>query len=98
MWDWLISALEKVVNSIWLIGQDVFCWALDGLLSVAQSALATIPLPDSAFQFGAQLGNLPSEMLDMFAKLGLGYCLALVVGALAVRLVLQLIPFVRLGS
>ena len=47
---------------------------------------------------GSWWSGLPSEILNMLGLIGFGQAMGIIGAAIAVRLVLQLIPFVRLGS
>ena len=43
-------------------------------------------------------GGLPGEILNIMSLLGVGTCVSIIAAAIGIRLVLQLIPFTRLGS
>ncbi|MOA59084.1 hypothetical protein D3C78_1836160 [compost metagenome] len=43
-------------------------------------------------------GAIPAEVLNVLGLLGAGEAVAIIISAIGVRMLLQLIPFTRLGS
>lgn len=107
MFDWLKQKLTDLAQFIQDLHyaaftalvdmlKDLVCWALDGLLSLAISAIESLDL--SALDGFNGWGSLPSEMINILMLMGLHQAIGIVLAAGAIRLILQLIPFVRLGS
>jgi hypothetical protein len=94
---WIGELFVKVFTSLWDMVTDAFTWVFDSALGVVVSAIAAIPL-GSIPSLADYWGSLPSEMLNMIGLLGIDYGMGIIATALGVRLALQLIPFVRLGS
>lgn len=94
--DWLLGLVKKVFEAVWDFVQDGICWAFDKLLSAAVSLVGGVDT-SGVSQVGAW-GTLPSEILNILGLLGFGQCMGIIAAAIAIRLGLQLIPFVRLGS
>lgn len=95
--NWVLQLVTAIFTDLWEMARDAFSWLFDQVLDIAIMALGAIDL--SGVQ-GISPGwsGLPGELLNVAGLLGLGQCLALIVSAALVRMALQLIPFVRLGS
>jgi len=102
--DWLYSGiiallqkLESLALTIFDLLKDFFYFIVDSLLSFAISILNTftIPLNWNPSQY---INALPPEVTNMLGLIGLGECFTIITTAILIRLGLQLIPFVRLGS
>lgn len=95
--QWFADLFIAIFKSLWHISTDVFCWILEGVLNIAVSAANSF----DAGSIDSALGNfndLPAEMLNILGLLGFGSAMGIISTALIIRLGLQLIPFVRLGS
>jgi hypothetical protein len=94
---WIGQLFVKCWVAMWDIARDLFCWPFEQAMKIVLSALQGLDL--SALEsYAAQAGNLPSEILNILGLLGAGTCIAIIVAAIGIRLILQLIPFTRLGS
>lgn len=96
---WLFALVMAVINTIIAMLQDLICWCVDQLLSAVVYILGLLDfgtLDDGAYS--AALNGLPADIWNVFWLLGLPYCMGIILTALMIRLVMQLIPFVRLGS
>lgn len=94
---WIVDAIKGVFVDVWEIIKDAFVWVLDQLLDLAISATAALDL-SAIPALGPAINSLPPLALQVLGAVGLSQCLAIIVTALGIRLVMQLIPFVRLGS
>jgi len=94
--EWLLGLVKKVFTSVWDFFMDGVCWVFDKALSAAVSLIGGVDT-NGVSQVGAW-GTLPGEILNILGLLGFGQCMAIIAAAIAIRLGLQLIPFVRLGS
>lgn len=95
--EWIGKLAVAVFEALWDILRDAVCWPFEQLLDVVVSALAevdTSSIDSSAFVWN----GLPGEIINILGLLGVGQASAIVVSAIGIRLVLQLIPFTRLGS
>lgn len=94
---WLGQLYVAVFEAAWDFVRDAACWPFDQLMDIVVSAIQAIDMNGLSSQVGAW-GSLPSEIVNILGLLGIGTASAIIVAAIGVRLVLQLIPFVRLGS
>lgn len=96
MLKWIGELFKDVFKAGWDVLKDIFAWFVEQILDVVISAISAIDLGDLESVKG--WGELPSEILNVLGLLGIGAASGVIVSAIGIRLVLQLIPFVRLGS
>ena len=94
---WFGSLAVAAFAALYAMGKDVISWLFEQVCKVAVSALSALDL--SALTQAAQsAGTLPASILNILGLLGVGTAITIISAAILVRLMLQLIPFVRLGS
>jgi len=94
---WIGNLFKAVFDAGWDFIRDAACWPFDQVMEIVVSAVSAIDMSGIAGQVGAW-GSLPGELLNILGLLGIGTAASIIVAAIGIRLVLQLIPFVRLGS
>lgn len=94
---WIGDLFAASLVAVYAVFKDGFTWVFDSLLGVAVSALSAVDVSSIA-QYTSGARNLPAEILNVLALLGVGEACAIIAAALLIRMTLQLIPFVRLGS
>lgn len=94
--DWLLGLVKALITAVWDFCMDGVCWLFDTVLGFVVAMIGGIDT-SGVSQVG-QWGTLPSEILNILGLLGFGDCMAIIAAAITIRLGLQLIPFVRLGS
>lgn len=94
---WFGRLFVAVFKAAWDMVTDVVCWALEGLLSVAVTLVSSLDLGGITASLSGW-GSIPGEVLNVLGLLGAGQAATIIVSAIGIRLVLQLIPFTRLGS
>ena len=95
--SWLLAVVGNMFKALWLVVTDLFCWGFEAALSVVTAALASLDLSGLTGHMQA-FGEIPADVVNILSLLGVGQAIGIVVSALVIRFVLQLIPFVRLGS
>jgi hypothetical protein len=97
---WFGALATAVFAALWLFGTDLVCWFLEGIFRVVQTVLNGLPGPDafSALNPAQYLSGAPAELVNMVGLMRVGEGLAIILAAIAIKLVLQVIPFTRLGS
>src|SRR4030065_2530021 len=70
-------------------------WIFDGLLSIVDVALSTLPIPQALqdWSFANIFNGLPADLLSVLGYIGIPEVLAILSGAFLLRLTLRLIPF-----
>ena len=94
--SWLYDLVIEVIYAFLDMLGDLASWLFEGMLDIAMSALSQLDL--SGLQGVAAWGDLPSEIINVLGLLGVGEAGAIIVSAIGIRLLLQLVPFTRLGS
>lgn len=94
--NWLFSVVAELVDAIFTVIKNAFIWAWDGVLGVIVGAVNSLSFSiPSVASYWAQV---PADVINVLSLVGFGEAMAIVASAIVVRLGLQLIPFVRLGS
>lgn len=95
--QWFADIFVAIFVALWDLVKDAFAWVADQLLGIVQSAISAIDV--SAFAgFATVWGTAPAEFMNILSLLGVGTATTIILTAIGIRLALQLIPFVRLGS
>lgn len=95
---WIGNLAVKVFEAVWDLLRDVPAWGFDQVLDVALLVLNAVDLSAVTGLAASSFGSIPAHVLEVAAAVGVGPSLAIIGAALVVRMALQLIPFVRLGS
>lgn len=94
---WLGQLAVVAFAALWHLVTDLVCWVFDGLLGIAVGALGAFNFDAFAAWVGTWAG-LPAGVIEVLQAIGLSTALGLVITAIGIRLLMQLIPFTRLGS
>ncbi|MEQ6471192.1 DUF2523 family protein [Comamonas sp. wu1-DMT] len=100
--DWLGKIFLEVFSALWDMITDAFVWLLEGVFKLAAGLLDGVA---DGFGF-AELKNtflnvwnqIPPEVISMMQVIGVPSAFSIVVLGILIRISMQLIPFVRLGS
>lgn len=95
---WIGSLFLAVFLALWDVVKDAFSWLFEQVLSVAVSAISAIDVSALTTSAAGGWGGIPSEIMNILILIGVGTAIKIIASAIAVRMALQLIPFVRLGS
>lgn len=95
---WIATLTTALVAAFWLLGTDLGAWLFEQVLDIVIAALNTLDFDADLFNPSNYISVLPQEIGNMLALLRLGECFAIIAGAVVLRLLLQLVPFTRLGS
>ena len=95
--QWFSDLFVAIFKALWDFIRDAVCWPFEQIMDIVISAVQALPLDNLATQSTAW-GSLPGEVLNVLGLLGVGTAVTIISAAIGVRLVLQLIPFTRLGS
>jgi hypothetical protein len=97
---WIAALVVAIFAATWLLGTDLGCWMVEGLLKLTQTALQALPGTDAfqALNPAQYISGMTPEMVNMIGLIRVGESLAIILAAIGIKLVLQVIPFTRLGS
>jgi len=103
--DWIIDLFNKLLVFLYqcllsLIEmlKDVVIWALTGCLEAAKLLLKGALSMLEPVDMSQYLSDIPSGVAWTLGQIGIPQCLGIILTAIVIRLILQLIPFTRLGS
>lgn len=94
---WFSDLAVAIFTAAWDMLSDVFCWLLDGLLGIAIAAANSLDV-SGLEGYANNFGDMPGEIVNIMQLAGLGTASQIVIAAIGIRLLLQIIPFTRLGS
>lgn len=97
LFDGLLDFLRALVNTVFDMLKDLFYWVVDQVVGLGMSLLSGV-LGNPELSLAQYFTVLPPETRMVVARIGLVEALAVIAGAIVIRLLLQLIPFTRLGS
>lgn len=92
---WFIAVFKQLFLDAWNFCTDIVCWAFDGFLGLAVSALEALQVP---FDPATYYAMIPADVANMLGLIQVPQALSIIVAAIVVRFLLQTIPFVRWGS
>lgn len=105
MFKWLKDIYQKIMDliySIYISIRDILfdipLWIFDEIFKLGNLAIHSILQLFKPFDLSNYLTFIPPEVSWVLSMIGFPQCLAIIASAISIRLVLQLIPFTRLGS
>lgn len=91
------NLFKSVFVAIWAVIQDAFCLVIDVLSGAVSAAVSSLPV-STVESWSSYWAAVPSTVVQIAVACGIVPAFGIIAVALGIRLVLQLIPFVRLGS
>jgi len=95
--NWASDLAKAVFKALWDMVADAFSWVFEQFMEVVESAISVLDFSAINAQLQA-FDAIPAGVLEVLSASGVGTGLAIIGTALVIRMGLQLIPFVRLGS
>ena len=95
--NWIQGLVIALLKAFFDVFKDLFVWGFDKLGDIAVSAVQSMDVSGISTNV-VGWGSLPAEIINVLGLLGIGQAVGIITAAIAIRLTLQLIPFVRLGS
>lgn len=96
--DWLLDQLKSFALTLWDMFTDLLLFIVDIFMDLGMAILDGFSYVLELVDLSQYISGMPSEVMFVFDATGLGTAVGMVMTAGAVRLFMQLIPFVRLGS
>jgi hypothetical protein len=96
--QWLGLLAVAVFVAGWDFIRDAATWPFEQIMSIVVSAAGGVPIPAALTTNLSAWGSIPAEVLNILGLLQVGTAIAIIAAAIGVRLILQMIPFVRFGS
>lgn len=105
MLDWLSNTWNEakqffysLVLTVQEIFKDIFIWLFDSFMDISLLAISGLDSFFSGLDVASYINALPPEVSYYASAIGLSQAMGMIIIAITIRLILQLIPFVRLGS
>lgn len=96
--DWLLDQLKSFALTIYDILKDFLLFIVDILMSAGIVLLDGFSEVFELINLTNYLNGMPNDVLFVMNATGLGQAIGIIMAAGTARLLMQLIPFVRLGS
>lgn len=96
--NWLIDTFYSLALTIFELFKDALLIIFDMFLALSVVLLNGIGSTLNSIEVTQYFQMLPPEVQGVMAAIGLGEALGMIITALGIRILLQLIPFTRLGS
>ena len=105
MLDWLAERWNAFVNFCYSclltlsdLLKDLACFLLDGVFALVLHVVNGFSVLFSSFNVVQYISMIPEETQQIMALVGVNEASSIIVAAISIRLLLQIIPFTRLGS
>jgi len=98
LFNTLLEFLYRLVMSLVDMISDMFLALFEQMLEAAKGLISLVSDMLAPVDISQYLTGFPSGVAWVMAQIGLPQALAIIILAITIRLLLQLIPFVRLGS
>lgn len=95
--EFALKVVVQVFTDLWELATDVPVFVFAQVLGIAGSAIDALDLTGLT-GYASRWGSLPGELLNVLGLIGLAEALGIIAAAALIRLTMQVIPFVRLGS
>ncbi|MCX2759899.1 DUF2523 family protein [Vibrio sp. Sgm 22] len=103
--DWIVTLFNKLIEFLYKLIlslvdmlKDMVFWIVEQFMSAVNSGLSWAVNAFQPVDIGQYLQSIPPNVAWVMGAVGLPQCLSLIISAIALRMILQLIPFTRLGS
>ncbi|HCZ9551257.1 TPA: DUF2523 domain-containing protein [Vibrio alginolyticus] len=103
--DWLVDLFNKLLVflyqllvSLFNMLKDLFFWAVEQVMEMVNMLLSGVFALFAPVDMSQYMTSIPPTVSWVMAAVGLPQCLSIILAAITVRIMLQLIPFTRLGS
>ena len=103
--DWIVELFNKLIEFLYRLIislvdmlKDLFFWAIEQVFSAVNVLLSWVLGFFSPLDIGQYLSAIPPNVSWVLAAIGIPQCLVIIFAAITCRILLQLIPFTRLGS
>jgi len=94
----VIAIAVAAFVGLWLLSTDMAAWLFEQVLDLIIVILDSFNLSFDFLNVAQYIPALPADVVNLMGLLGVGQALGLIFGAIVIKVILQLIPFTRLGS
>lgn len=98
VWSLITDFFKSVMLTLFDVLKDIVFWIFEQFFDLIIYALSGLDSLVQLIDITSLVSGLPDEVTNMMGLLGLGHCIGVIGIAIIIRILLQLIPFTRLGS
>lgn len=100
--DWILKIIKGLLEAAWDMAKDAFSWVFEQVLDLVSGIIGALYTESGADDLVGQVASawagVPAEVSQVASSLGLGTAMTMIAAAIFIRVLLQLVPFTRLGS
>lgn len=96
--NWLYEILYAMVATVGVMLYDLLLFIMSGFFALGRLALDGVALTLNTLNLAQYMNFLSPEVKAWLVAIGIPEVIGMVITAITIRLILQLIPFTRLGS
>ncbi|WP_017817623.1 DUF2523 family protein [Vibrio harveyi] len=103
--EWLVDLFNKLLEFLYQLLltlfdmlKDIFLWIVEQVMNAVNMVLPSVFALFAPVDMSQYMTSIPPTLAWVFAAVGVPQCLSIILAAITIRLLLQLIPFTRLGS
>lgn len=96
--NWLLDILKTMANTLLTMAKDAMLFIFEQMMILITFILNGMGALFDGLDITSYIAGIPSGTAWVLSQIGIGQALSMIIGAITIRIMLQLIPFVRLGS
>jgi len=96
--DSIVILAKSAMLTLWDLLSDFLLLTLELLFDVVKIMLNGLGDLFAAADLTQYISSIPPDVANIMGLIGLGQAMSIIITAITIRILLQLIPFVRLGS
>jgi hypothetical protein len=98
LWNDFVDFSYSLLLSLLVMLKDLFYFILEQVFDLALLVLDGMGTLFNGLNISQYMSALPTQTISIISVIGLGEAMGMIVTCLSIRMLLQLIPFIRLGS
>lgn len=97
-WLWLLNLAKAAMATLLKMLKDLFYWVFETIMDFVITLFDAISLGFEGMRVSNLVATLPQETREIIGLIRLDEAIVIILGAILIRITLQLVPFTRLGS
>lgn len=98
VWEGFVDFLYRLLLTVFDFAKDFLWWILDSLFSAIVLVLDSVSLSLNKFSPLTYIDGIPESTKYFMVAVGFNECMGMLVAAISIRILLRMIPFIRLGG
>lgn len=96
--DWLVNVFATLFSALVSMLKDVVLWVFEQVLDLIIYILDGFEFDFSVFNPAQYIGGMPADVVNVVGLIRVPEAVAIILAAIGIKVILQLIPFTRLGG